>query len=169
MGAMVEAYAFDRQFRVELGEAITPLPVNLRYQIVSDLPLFADKGFAIEVLEDWDSERNGEVKTQASIQYHTLLLPAVEQTAAALEKLDRMLPCYGPDHEDRRVNQQLLLTWYATWPIYFLTSFFLQLNPGQCMLAGYFGRRRPLFTFTVFGETDRLLIAFLVIFTTLCN
>jgi energy-coupling factor transporter ATP-binding protein EcfA2 len=102
MGAMVEAYASDEQFRVEFGEAITPLPVHLRYQIVSDLPLFSDKGFAIEVLEDWDTERNGEVKTQASIQYHTLLLPAVEQTATALEKLDRMLPCYGPDHEDRR-------------------------------------------------------------------
>jgi energy-coupling factor transporter ATP-binding protein EcfA2 len=102
MGAMVEAYSSDEQFRVELAEAITPLPVHLRYQIVSDLPLFSDKGFAIEVLQDWDSERTGEVKTQASIQYHTLLLPAVEQTAAALEKLDRMLPCYGPDHEDRR-------------------------------------------------------------------
>jgi hypothetical protein len=101
-GAMVEAYASDEHFRQELSEAITPLPVYLRYQIVSDLPLFSDKGFAIEVLEDWDTERNGEVKTQASIEYHTLLLPAVEQTAAALEKLDRMLPCYGPDHEDRR-------------------------------------------------------------------
>jgi len=100
IGAMVEAYASDEQFRIELGEAITPLPVHLRYQIVSDLPLFSDKGFAIEVLEDWDTERNGEVKTQASIQYHTLLLPAVG--TAALEKLDRMLPCYGPDHEDRR-------------------------------------------------------------------
>jgi energy-coupling factor transporter ATP-binding protein EcfA2 len=102
LGAMVEAYASDEQFRVELGEAITPLPVHLRYQIVSDLPLFSDRGFAIEVLQDWDAERNGEVKTQASIQFHTLLLPSVEQAAAALEKLDRMLPCYGPDHEDRR-------------------------------------------------------------------
>ena len=101
-GAMVEAYASDEQFRVELGEAITPLPVHLRYQIVSDLPLFSDKGFAIEVLQDWDTERNGEVKAQASIQYHTLLLPAAEQAAIALAKLDKMLPCYGPDHEDRR-------------------------------------------------------------------
>jgi hypothetical protein len=102
VGAIIEAYATDEQFRIELGEMITPLPANLRYQIVSDLPLFSDRNFAIDVLQDWDSEYNGEVKTQASIQFHKLLQPDSSASSQALLNLDDMLPCYGPDHERRR-------------------------------------------------------------------
>jgi hypothetical protein len=102
LGAMVEAYASDEQFRVQVGEALTPLSANLRFQIVSDLPVFSEKSFALKVLRDWDAELNVEVKTQASIQYHTLLMPGTEEAETALTKLDGMLPSYGPDHDARR-------------------------------------------------------------------
>lgn len=102
LGAIVEGYASDENFRVKVGEALTPLSVNLRFQIVSDLPVFSGRDFALEVLRDWDAEHNVEVKTQASIQYHTLLVPGTEEAETAITKLDSMLPSYGPDHDTRR-------------------------------------------------------------------
>jgi len=102
LAAVAEAYASDETFRMKLGELITPLPASLRYQIVSDLPLFSERPFALDVLKDWDTERNAEVKTQASIQFHSLLKPEEVETTQAVVRLDNMLPCYGPDHEERR-------------------------------------------------------------------
>jgi hypothetical protein len=102
MAAIVEASATDEGLRTEVAELITPLPVDLRYQIVLDLPVFADRGFAIELLSGWDAERDAEVKTQASIQYHSLFLQTGGDDTAALDTLISTLPCYGPDHEERR-------------------------------------------------------------------
>jgi energy-coupling factor transporter ATP-binding protein EcfA2 len=102
LAAVAEAYASDESFRMKLGELITPLPASLRYQIVSDLPIFSEKPFALDVLKDWDTERNAEVKTQASFQFHSLLKPDDLETTQAVALLDHMLPCYGPDHEERR-------------------------------------------------------------------
>jgi energy-coupling factor transporter ATP-binding protein EcfA2 len=102
LAAVAEAYASDESSRIAVGELITPLPASLRYQIVSDLPIFSEKPFALDVLKDWDTERNAEVKTQASIQYHSLLKPEDVETTQAVTVLDNMLPCYGPDHEERR-------------------------------------------------------------------
>jgi hypothetical protein len=99
---VAEAYASDETFRMKLGELIIPLPASLRYQIVSDLPIFSEKPFALDVLKDWDTDRNVEVKTQASIQFHSLLKPEDVETTQAVALLDHMLPCYGPDHEERR-------------------------------------------------------------------
>ena len=102
LSAVAEAYASDEIFRFAIGELITPLPASLRYQIVSDLPISSESTFALEVLKGWDAERNAEVKTQASIQYHSLLLSNDVKNADAVKVLDNMLPCYGPDHEERR-------------------------------------------------------------------
>src|SRR5207302_3350954 len=102
LAAVAEAYASDEKFRIAVGELVTPLPASLRYQIVSDLLIFSERSFALNVLKDWDTERNAEIKTQASIQYHSLLKTEDPQTKQAVELLDKMLPCYGPDHEKRR-------------------------------------------------------------------
>jgi hypothetical protein len=102
LGAIVEAAAYDEQLRAEVAELITPLPADLRYQIVLDLPVFAEQTFASELLRDWDAERNVEVKTQASVQYHTLIKQSGRDIAQATSDLQSVLPCYGPDHEERR-------------------------------------------------------------------
>jgi transcriptional regulator with XRE-family HTH domain len=102
LAAFAEAYSSDYNSRIAVGELITPLPATLRYQIVSDLSIFSEKSFALDVLKQWDTERNAEVKTQASIQYHSLLSPEDVETTRAVALLDSMLPCYGPDHEERR-------------------------------------------------------------------
>lgn len=101
-GAIVQAAAFDPQLRAEVAELITPLPVDLRYQIVLDLAVFGDQSFTLELLRDWDAERNVEVKTQAAVQYHTLIKQAGRDIAEATNILESMLPCYGPDHDERR-------------------------------------------------------------------
>ena len=56
----------------------------------------------MDVLKGWDTERNAEVKAQASFQYHSLLQVDETERTAAFKVLDSMLPCYGPDHEERR-------------------------------------------------------------------
>jgi hypothetical protein len=100
--AVAEAYAADAELRMRLGEFITPLSASLRYQIVSELARFAERDFALEVLKDWDTEHNAEVKTEAAIEFHSLLSMDRAEIADALPHLDEMLPCYGPDHEERR-------------------------------------------------------------------
>ena len=100
LAALAEAYGTDLEIRTRLAELITPLSASLRFQIVSELARSADRDFAREVLKDWDTEHNAEVKTQASIEFHFLL--STEEVAAAIGHLDEMLPCYGPDHEARR-------------------------------------------------------------------
>jgi hypothetical protein len=98
--AVAEAYGNDVEVRAEVGELITPLSASLRFQIVSELGRSAERDFALEVLKNWDVEHNAEVKTQAAIEYHSLL--SDNEVAGALTHLDEMLPCYGPDHEERR-------------------------------------------------------------------
>jgi len=56
----------------------------------------------LDVLKGWDTERNAEVKAQASLQYHSLLKADEVERTDAVKVLDSMLPCYGPDHEERR-------------------------------------------------------------------
>lgn len=102
MAALVESAATDEELRNDVAELITPLPVDLRYQIVLDLPVFADQSFATKLLSEWDAEHNAEVKTQASIQYHSLILQTEHDVAAVRDALMSTLPCYGPDHEERR-------------------------------------------------------------------
>jgi hypothetical protein len=102
LAAVAVAFASNESIRIALGELITPLPASLRYQIVSDLPILSERRFALDVLKDWDTERNAEVKAQASFQYHSLLQADEIERAAAFKVLDSMLPCYGPDHEERR-------------------------------------------------------------------
>jgi energy-coupling factor transporter ATP-binding protein EcfA2 len=102
VGAIVEGAASDEQLRIEVAELITPVSTDLRYQIVLDLPIFADQTFALELLRDWDSERNVEVKTQASIQYHTLIKESGRDIEQATSDLQSVLPSYGPDHQERR-------------------------------------------------------------------
>lgn len=102
LAAVAEAFASNESFRIALGELITPLPASLRYQIVSDLPILSERRFALDVLKGWDTERNAEVKAQASFQYHSLLQVDEIERTAAFKMLDSMIPCYGPDHEERR-------------------------------------------------------------------
>ena len=92
LGAIVKAAVFDEQLRGEVAELITPLPADLRYQIVLDLPVFADRAFALELLQDWDAERNVEVKTQASVQYHTLIEQSGLDIAEATSNLNPCCP-----------------------------------------------------------------------------
>ncbi len=102
LGAIVQAAAPDEHLRDEVAELITPLPADLRYQIVSDLRVFADQKFALELLREWDTEHNIEVKTQASVQYHTLVQQSERDIEQATNDLQAILPCYGPDYEGRR-------------------------------------------------------------------
>jgi hypothetical protein len=100
--AIVEAAAKDEKLRQEVAELISPLSVDLRLQIVTDLPVFADHEFTALLLKDWDSERHAEIKTLASIQYHQTIQRSPSDVESAVLSLLKMFPCYGPDHEARR-------------------------------------------------------------------
>lgn len=67
-----------------------------------DLPAFADQTCALELLRDWDADRNAEVKTQASVQYHLLVAQSGENAGQSAKDLLSVLPSYGPDHKERR-------------------------------------------------------------------
>jgi hypothetical protein len=60
------------------------------------------RSLALNLLKDWDAERNAEVKTQASVQFHTLIDGQSDDVHDAVAKLEKLLPCYGPDHNERR-------------------------------------------------------------------
>jgi hypothetical protein len=102
VGAIAEAFASDADIRRKVAELLTPTATDLRTRIVSELPSCGDPNFALDLLRHWDSEVNPEVKTLASIKYNSLLLDRGEDTESSLSQLSGMLPCYGPDHEERR-------------------------------------------------------------------
>jgi len=87
---------------VRPGPDLSLAHAGASHQIVSDLRILSERPFALDVLKGWDTERNAEVKAQASLQYHSLLKADEVERTDAVKVLDSMLPCYGPDHEERR-------------------------------------------------------------------
>jgi hypothetical protein len=102
LGAIGEAFASDTEIRNRVGEQLTPLNTDLRTQIVSELGSSPDIRFGLELLRQWDSEGNAEVKTLAAMRYNSILSERGEDTNQSLTQLGDMFPCYGPDHQERR-------------------------------------------------------------------
>jgi hypothetical protein len=102
LGSIAQAFASDEEIRQKVGELITPLATDLRFRIVSELPACGDPNLALELLQQWDSEKNAEVKTLACVNYNRLLREMNGDTRPSLQQLTDMIPCYGPDHEERR-------------------------------------------------------------------
>jgi hypothetical protein len=100
--AVAEAYAADDEMRLLVRERLTPLPGQLRFKIAEELPAVHDPNVVLSVLKKWDHESDREIKTMASIGYHTVLSHSNEDQSQAVQRLDDCFPCYGPDYEARR-------------------------------------------------------------------
>ncbi len=97
------AYGQDDEMRQRIIEIACPLPVHLRKIIAAHLgERGLDEEFALSLLELYDHEQDEEVKTQASISYHTRLKASKRDTNSAVESLSKSIVCYGIDHKERR-------------------------------------------------------------------
>ena len=93
----------DEEIRSKIIEVVCPLPVNLRRIIAERMEDEGDNEFALSLLQLYDQEIEGEVKTQASISYHRRLSFSGLDTTNALDHLSKSIKCYGrPDLESRR-------------------------------------------------------------------
>lgn len=101
--AVAWAYGNDEEIRNSIIEIACPLPVRLRSIIASCLgEVGLDETSAMSLLRLYDHESDEEVKTLASISYHTRLRASQQDTSQAIETLSHDIVCYGFDHEERR-------------------------------------------------------------------
>jgi hypothetical protein len=103
IAAIASAYSSDEEMRSMVIECVRPLPQALRAQIVSHLNNSpSDGGFALSILEDYDTESDAELKVLSSIGFHRRLAGSPIDTTEAVQKLSKVICAYGPDHEERR-------------------------------------------------------------------
>lgn len=102
-GAIASAYGTDEEIQQKIIGIACPLPVPLRGAIAANLGESAsDTESTLSLLQLYDLEQDEEVKTRASISYHTRLKESGKDTKPAIETLSKSIVCYGPDHEERR-------------------------------------------------------------------
>lgn len=95
-------YANDAEFRDKVAERMTPLPATLRAQLATGLGTGAGDPLALELLGAFDNEEDAQVKTQASIAFHRMLLRTGQDTGPALDKLRQVLRSSGFKYDERR-------------------------------------------------------------------
>ena len=97
------SYPNDSEIRLILSRMITPLPRELRSDIIAALSRSAAMGEQAEfILSHWDFESDASVKTEMSIGYHAHLVRTNSIPTESVEVLITAAKSYGPDHYDRR-------------------------------------------------------------------
>ena len=99
--AAAQAYGNDEEMRRSIAELLAPLPRRLRIHAIEEARGRSVSSAAMaEFLRDYDCERENEIKTLGSWQYHLTLTP--DARAAALPAVRESLTALGPDMEARR-------------------------------------------------------------------
>jgi energy-coupling factor transporter ATP-binding protein EcfA2 len=102
-GAIASAYGNDDEVRQKIIDIACPLPVPLRGMIAASLgENTSDTEFTLSLLQLYDLEQDEEVKTQASIGYHTRLKESGKDIKSVIDTLSKSIVCYGHDYEERR-------------------------------------------------------------------
>jgi len=97
------SYPNDLEIRLTLSRMMTPLPRELRSDIIAALSRSAAMGEHAEfILSRWDFESDASVKTDMSIGYHAHLVRTNSIPSESVEALITAAKSYGPDHDDRR-------------------------------------------------------------------
>jgi NACHT domain-containing protein len=97
------SYSNDLEIRSILSRMMTPLPRELRSDIIAALSRSAAMGEQTEfILSRWDFESDASVKTKMSIGYHAHLARVNSIPSESMEALTTAAKSYGPDHDDRR-------------------------------------------------------------------
>lgn len=100
---IAESYPNDSEIRLVLSGMLTPLPRQLRSDIIVALSRSAAMGDQAEsILSRWDLESDAGVKTEMSIGYHAHLVRLNSISSDNVEMLTAAAKSYGPDHHDRR-------------------------------------------------------------------
>ncbi len=100
---VAESYPNDLEIRLILSRMLTPLPRQLRSDIIAALSRSAAMGEQAEsILSRWDFESDAGVKTEMSIGYHAHLVRLNSIPSENVEALITAAKSYGPDHHDRR-------------------------------------------------------------------
>jgi len=101
--AIASAFGDDPEIRALVLKLTAPLPTSLRQIIARHLSESeVDEDFILSVFSHYDEEKDGNVKVQASIGYHTHLKNSGRDTSDDINKLTELMKSYGPDYDERR-------------------------------------------------------------------
>ncbi|MNO42179.1 NACHT domain protein [compost metagenome] len=97
-------YKDEIEYRNSILQILCPLDSRLRRTIAMELGNYLNEGndniFAL--LNKYDLESDDIAKTAASISYHNYLKILGTDNSNVIEKLSKVIVCYGPDYEERR-------------------------------------------------------------------
>lgn len=97
------AYKNDDEIKRQVLQSICPLPTQLRRIIAISLSDNSyDDEFSLSMLKLYDHDHEAEIKTQASIGYHTLSKRLGRSLETDIETLSQNITCGGIDLEARR-------------------------------------------------------------------
>jgi hypothetical protein len=101
--AVLRAFGHIQDFRVAGTRMASPLPGELRTEVLSFLETVAltDREF-IDTLANFDLESDPSLKTRATIAYCTAVTKTKQPTADLIAYLSEALVCGGPDYESRQ-------------------------------------------------------------------
>jgi len=102
LAAAAIALADDPEARQRIVDRIGHLPLLLRRQIVEELSASTDEEFAQSILQSYDVEADGELKTSAAVAYFSRMELGSASASAAAEGLGHDLRLVGPDYDERR-------------------------------------------------------------------
>lgn len=88
--------------RERIVDLIGHLPLLLRRQIIEELSTSTDEEFAQQVLELYDVETDGELKTSAAIAYFSRIDRTSALASTVSERLGQHLSVVGPGYDERR-------------------------------------------------------------------
>ena len=101
--AIAKSFANDAQLRPSVLEHLVSIPATLRADVIDTLvKTNSDFELILPTLEQYDTERDFEIKTLGSIAYHRTVLRSGAEITGALATLSETVASYGPDHESRR-------------------------------------------------------------------
>jgi len=101
--AIAFAYPNDESLTRDILDMAAPLPASLRLSIASDPTIVTnDPVFGSELVSNWDSDFDGEVKTEAAIRYYALKRSSQVDIESELAVLRKNLYALGPNFEATR-------------------------------------------------------------------
>ncbi|MCC5790980.1 MAG: NACHT domain-containing protein [Opitutales bacterium] len=101
--SVAQGFGHDAEIRDRIIGVIAPLPAELRAVIVDRLDaLPTGDPFAAEMLSQFDTEGDGEVKARAAVAYARREQASGSLTQSLVARLRSLLHAVGPDNEERR-------------------------------------------------------------------
>lgn len=102
VSTVAAAYPSDPEMQNLVLELITPLPVEMRSDVIEMLSTLRGDSLSLGLLARYDVETEDEIKTAASIAFHRRAHREMPNVDDVVQNLGETLKAYGHDFEDRR-------------------------------------------------------------------